>query len=148
VSGGSFDSKMFDVISKYKSPYILMHLKGIPKDMMSQTNYENLILDLLNYFRKKISKLKSLGINDIILDPGFGFAKDFEQNFEILNNLNSFRIFNLPILVGISRKSFVKKKYGVDNPLEGTLELNRIAIENGAEIIRVHDVKEHVSLIK
>jgi len=148
VSGGSFDSKMFDVISKYKSPYILMHLKGIPKDMMSQTNYENLILDLLNYFRKKISKLKSLGINDIILDPGFGFAKDFEQNFEILNNLNSFRIFNLPILVGISRKSFVKKKYGVDNSLEGTLELNKIAIENGAEIIRVHDVKEHISLIK
>ena len=78
----------------------------------------------------------------------FGFAKYFEQNFEILNNLNSFKIFDLPILVGLSRKSFIKKKYGVDNSLKGTLELNKIAIENGAEIIRVHDVKEHVSLIK
>ena len=148
VSGGSLDSEMFDIISKYNRPYILMHLKGTPKDMMSKTNYDDLILDLLNYFRKKIHELNALGINDIILDPGFGFAKDFEQNFEILNNLNSFKIFDLPILVGLSRKSFIKKKYGVDNSLKGTLELNKIAIENGAEIIRVHDVKEHVSLIK
>ena len=148
VSGGSLDSEMFDVISKYNSPYILMHMKGKPKDMMSKINYDDLILDLLNYFRKKINKLNSLGINDIILDPGFGFAKDFEQNFEILNNLNSFKIFDLPILVGLSRKSFIKTKYGVDNSLKGTLDLNKIAIENGAEIIRVHDVKEHVSLIK
>ena len=148
VSGGSLDSEMFDVISKYNSPYILMHIKGTPKDMMSKTNYDDLILDLLNYFRKKINKLNSLGINDIILDPGFGFAKDFEQNFEILNNLNLFKIFDLPILVGLSRKSFIKTKYGVDNSLKGTLDLNKIAIENGAEIIRVHDVKEHVSLIK
>jgi dihydropteroate synthase len=148
VSGGSLDSEMFNVISKYNSPYILMHLKGTPKDMMTQTNYDDLILDLLNYFRKKINMLNSLGINDIILDPGFGFAKDFSQNFEILNNLNSFKIFDLPILVGLSRKSFIKKKYGVDNSLKGTLELNKMAIKNGAEIIRVHDVKEHVSLIK
>lgn len=148
VSGGSLDSEMFDVISKYNSPYILMHIKGTPKDMMSKTNYDDLILDLLNYFRKKINKLNSLGVNDIILDPGFGFAKDFEQNFEILNNLNLFKIFDLPILVGLSRKSFIKTKYGVDNSLKGTLDLNKIAIENGAEIIRVHDVKEHVSLIK
>jgi dihydropteroate synthase len=148
VSGGSLDSEMFNVISKYNSPYILMHLKGTPKDMMTQTNYDDLILDLLNYFRKKINMLNSLGINDIILDPGFGFAKDFSQNFEILNNLNSFKIFDLPILVGLSRKSFIKKKYGTDNSLKGTLELNKMAIKNGAEIIRVHDVKEHVSLIK
>jgi dihydropteroate synthase len=148
VSGGSLDSEMFNVISKYNSPYILMHIKGTPKDMMTQTNYDDLILDLLNYFRKKINMLNSLGINDIILDPGFGFAKDFSQNFEILNNLNSFKIFDLPILVGLSRKSFIKKKYGVDNSLKGTLELNKMAIKNGAEIIRVHDVKEHVSLIK
>ena len=120
VSGGSLDSEMFDIISKYNRPYILMHLKGTPKDMMSKTNYDDLILDLLNYFRKKIHELNSLGINDIILDPGFGFAKDFEQNFEILNNLNSFKIFDLPILVGLSRKSFIKKKYGVDNSLKGT----------------------------
>ena len=148
VSGGNYDKKMFDVISKYNCPYILMHLKGTPKDMMTKANYEDLILDLIHYFRKKINKLNSLGINDIILDPGFGFAKDFDQNFEILRNLNSFNVFDLPILVGLSRKSFVKKKYGVENSLEGTLELNKIAIENGAEIIRVHDVKEHIRLIK
>tara|TARA_B100001996_G_scaffold266503_1_gene208161 strand:- start:575 stop:1306 length:732 start_codon:yes stop_codon:yes gene_type:complete len=147
VSGGNYDKKMFDVISKYNCPYILMHLKGTPKDMMTKANYEDLILDLIHYFRKKINKLNSLGINDIILDPGFGFAKDFDQNFEILRNLNSFNVFDLPILVGLSRKSFVKKKYGIENSLEGTLELNKIAIENGAEIIRVHDVKEHIRLI-
>ena len=147
VSGGSYDKKMFDVISKYNCPYILMHLKGTPKDMMTKANYGDLILDLIHYFRKKINKLNSLGINDIILDPGFGFAKDFDHNLEILRNLNSFNVFDLPILVGLSRKSFVKKKYGIENSLEGTLELNKIAIENGAEIIRVHDVKEHIRLI-
>ena len=92
--------------------------------------------------------LYSLENNDIILDPGFGFAKDFDQNFEILNKLDSFQIFNLPILVGLSRKSFIKKKYGMQNSLKGTIELNKIALKNGAEIIRVHDVKEHINLIK
>ena len=116
--------------------------------MMSKTNYKNLLLNLIEYFDKKITKLKSYGINDIIIDPGFGFAKDFDQNYDILNNLNLFNIFNLPILVGLSRKSFVKKKYGVENSLKGTLDLNKIAIENGANIIRVHDVLEHQNLIK
>ena len=125
-----------------------MHLRGTPKDMMSKTNYDNLIIDIINYFRKKIDKLKSLGINDIILDPGFGFAKDFDQNFEILDNLNVFKTFDLPILVGLSRKSFIRKKYGIENSLKGTLEMNKLAIENGAEIIRVHDVEAHVNLIK
>ena len=148
VSGGSYDTKMFDVIAEYNIPYILMHLRGTPKDMMSKTNYDNLIIDIINYFRKKIDKLKSLGINDIILDPGFGFAKDFDQNFEILDNLNVFKTFDLPILVGLSRKSFIRKKYGIENSLKGTLEMNRLAIENGAEIIRVHDVEAHVNLIK
>ena len=139
---------MFKIISKYKVPYILMHIKGTPKNMMEKTSYENLIIEILNYFRKKIEILKNYGINDIILDPGFGFAKDFDQNFEILNKLDSFQIFNLPILVGLSRKSFIKKKYGIENSLKGTIELNKIALKNGAEIIRVHDVKEHVNLIK
>ena len=125
-----------------------MHLRGKPKNMMSKTNYKNLLLNLIEYFDKKITKLKSYGINDIIIDPGFGFAKDFDQNYDILNNLNLFNIFNLPILVGLSRKSFVKKKYGVENSLKGTLDLNKIAIENGANIIRVHDVLEHQNLIK
>lgn len=148
VSGGSYDSNMYNVISKNNVPYVLMHLRGTPKDMMSRTNYDDLIIDILSYFRKKIDKLNSLGVNDIILDPGFGFAKDFEQNFEILDNLNVFKIFNLPILVGLSRKSFIRKKYGVENSLEGTLEMNKLAIKKGAEIIRVHDIKEHINLIK
>ena len=126
----------------------LKNKSGKPKNMMSKTNYKNLLLNLIEYFDKKITKLKSYGINDIIIDPGFGFAKDFDQNYDILNNLNLFNIFNLPILVGLSRKSFVKKKYGVENSLKGTLDLNKIAIENGANIIRVHDVLEHQNLIK
>ena len=112
-----------------------------------QTDYHNIIVDILTYFRKKIERLNSLGINDIILDPGFGFAKEFEQNLDLLNNLNIFKIFELPILVGLSRKSFIKKKYGENKALHGTLEMNKLAIQNGAEIIRVHDVKEHVKLV-
>ena len=148
VSGGSYDSNMYKVISENNVPYVLMHLRGTPKDMMSKTNYDDLIIDIMSYFRKKIDKLNSLGVNDIILDPGFGFAKDFEQNFEILDNLNVFGTFNLPILVGLSRKSFIRKKYGVENSLEGTIEMNKLAIEKGAEIIRVHDIKEHNNLIR
>tara|TARA_B100000902_G_scaffold386081_1_gene428255 strand:- start:993 stop:1811 length:819 start_codon:yes stop_codon:yes gene_type:complete len=147
VSGGSFDSNMFNVISENKIPYVLMHLRGTPKDMMSKTDYDDLIIDIMSYFKKKIDKLNSLGVNDIILDPGFGFAKDFDQNFEILDNLSVFSVFNLPILVGLSRKSFIRNKYGVENSLEGTLEMNKLALEKGAEIIRVHDIKEHRNLI-
>ena len=148
VSGGTYDDKMFQTISEIKVPYILMHLRGTPNNMMTKTNYNNLILNLIEYFDEKITKLKSYGVNDIIIDPGFGFAKDFHQNYDLLYNLNLFKILDLPILVGLSRKSFVKKKYGVDNALEGTLDLNKIAIENGANIIRVHDVLEHYNLIK
>ena len=148
VSGGTYDDKMFQTISEIKVPYILMHLRGTPNNMMTKTNYNNIILNLIEYFDEKITKLKSYGVNDIIIDPGFGFAKDFDQNYDLLHNLNLFNILDLPILVGLSRKSFVKKKYGVDNSLEGTLHLNKIAIENGANIIRVHDVLEHHNLIK
>ena len=148
ISGGSYDDKMFQTISEIKVPYVLMHLRGTPNNMMSKTNYKNLLLNLIEYFDKKTTKLKSYGVNDIIIDPGFGFAKDFDQNYDILKNLNLFNIFDLPILVGLSRKSFVKKKYGIENSLKGTLDLNKIAIENGANIIRVHDVLEHHNLIK
>ena len=148
ISGGSYDDKMFQTISELKVPYVLMHLRGTPNNMMSKTNYKNLLLNLIEYFDKKTTKLKSYGVNDIIIDPGFGFAKDFDQNYDILKNLNLFNIFDLPILVGLSRKSFVKKKYGIENSLKGTLDLNKIAIEKGANIIRVHDVLEHHNLIK
>ena len=150
ISGGSFDSNMYKVVSNFKAPYVLMHLRGIPKNMMEKTNYENLMVELLKYFSKKIKRLKKFGINDVILDPGFGFAKDYNQNYEILKNLSLLKKFNLPILVGLSRKLFVKKKFGSSNvdSLKGTIKLNEIAINNGANILRVHDVKENLFLIR
>ena len=118
--------------------------------MMEKTNYENLMIELLKYFSKKIKRLKKFGINDVILDPGFGFAKDYNQNYEILKNLSLLKKFNLPILAGLSRKLFVKKKFGSSNvdSLKGTIKLNEIAINNGANILRVHDVKENLFLIR
>jgi len=150
ISGGSYDSNMYKVVSNFKAPYVLMHLRGIPKNMMEKTNYENLMIELLKYFSKKIKRLKKFGINDVILDPGFGFAKDYNQNYEILKNLSLLKKFNLPILVGLSRKLFVKKKFGSSNAdsLKGTIKLNEIAINNGANILRVHDVKENLFLIR
>jgi len=150
ISGGSYDSNMYKVVSNFKAPYVLMHLRGIPKNMMEKTNYENLMIEILKYFAKKIKRLKKFGINDVILDPGFGFAKDYNQNYEILKNLSLLKKFNLPILVGLSRKLFVKKKFGSSNvdSLKGTIKLNEIAINNGANILRVHDVKENLFLIR
>tara|TARA_B100001750_G_scaffold44529_1_gene32782 strand:+ start:9103 stop:9945 length:843 start_codon:yes stop_codon:yes gene_type:complete len=150
ISGGSYDSNMYKVVSNFKAPYVLMHLRGIPKNMMEKTNYDNLMVELLKYFSKKIKKLKKFGINDVILDPGFGFAKDYNQNYEVLKNLSLLKKFNLPILVGLSRKLFVKKKFGSSNvdSLKGTIKLNEIAVNNGANILRVHDVKENLFLIR
>ena len=150
ISGGSYDSNMYKVVSNFKAPYVLMHLRGIPKNMMEKSNYENLMIELLKYFSKKIKRLKKFGINDVILDPGFGFAKNYNQNYEILKNLSLLKKFNLPILVGLSRKLFVKKKFGSSNAdsLKGTIKLNEIAINNGANILRVHDVKENLFLIR
>ena len=150
ISGGSYDSNMYKVVSNFKAPYVLMHLRGIPKNMMEKTNYENLMIELLKYFSKKIKRLNKFGINDVILDPGFGFAKDYNQNYEILKNLSLLKKFNLPILVGLSRKLFVKKKFGSSNvdSLKGTIKLNEMAINNGANILRVHDVEENLFLIR
>ena len=150
ISGGSYDSNMYKVVSNFKAPYVLMHLRGIPKNMMEKTNYDNLMVELLKYFSKKIKKLKKFGINDVILDPGFGFAKDYNQNYEVLKNLSLLKKFNLPILVGLSRKLFVKKKFVSSNvdSLKGTIKLNEIAVNNGANILRVHDVKENLFLIR
>ena len=144
VSGGSFDKKMFSVVGELGLPYILMHSRGNPKSMKNLTNYDNLLEDISLYFSKKIELLQSNGVKDIIIDPGFGFAKTFDQNFTILNNLNYFTILDLPILVGISRKSFVQKKFNVsiENSLNASVQLNKTALENHASILRVHDVKE------
>ena len=139
---------MFKTASELRMPYILMHIRGTPKTMLDKTDYKELIPDIMDYFKKKIDMLYDLDVVDVIIDPGFGFAKDYEQNYELLRNLKLFQIFELPLLAGLSRKSFIKKKYGEDKTLEGTLELNKIALENGADIIRVHDVKENKLLIK
>lgn len=149
VSGGSYDSNMYKIISKYKAPYVLMHLRGTPKTMNLKSNYKNLMAELMLFFSKKIQVLNEFGINDIILDPGFGFAKDYNQNYDILKNLSLLNKFNLPILVGLSRKSFVKKKFGSSdrNSLNGTIKLNKIAVDNGAHILRVHDVKENALIL-
>ena len=149
VSAGEFDSKMFEVVSKLKLPYVLMHNRGNSKTMMNFTNYNNLLSDMISFFVKKIEVLHSLKMKDIIIDPGFGFAKTYDQNIEILDNLDYFSILDSPILVGLSRKSFIQKKFNVSlkNSLGGSLKLNKIALKNNASILRVHDVKETKGLI-
>jgi dihydropteroate synthase len=150
ISAGSLDEKMMDMISRYNVPYIMMHLRGTPQTMQSQADYENLINEMITYFSGKISKARSLGINDLIIDPGFGFAKTLDQNYEILSNLELFKVLDLPILAGISRKSMIYKtlENTAEDALNGTTVLNTIAITKGANIIRVHDVKEAMECVK
>jgi dihydropteroate synthase len=149
ITGGG-DPEMYKVASEYKSAYILMHMKGTPQDMVSKAQYENLLHELLDYFSVRIMKLKEMGVKDIIIDPGFGFAKNINHNFNLLSNLNYFEILNHPILVGLSRKSMIYKKLGIssDDALNGTTVLNTIALSKGASILRVHDVKEAFQTIK
>jgi dihydropteroate synthase len=150
ISAGNLDEKIIDVVAKYNVPYIMMHMRGTPQTMQSQTNYENIIKEILFYFSEKVSKARSLGINDLIVDPGFGFAKTLEQNYEVLQNLELFKMLDLPILAGISRKSMVYKPLGLtaNEALNGTTVLNTIALTKGANILRVHDVKEAVECVK
>ena len=150
ISAGSLDEKMMEVIASNKVPYIMMHLRGTPQTMQNQTNYEHLINEILTYFSDKINKARSLGINDLIIDPGFGFAKTTDQNYEILSNLELFKVLELPILAGISRKSMIYKTLDInaEEALNGTTVLNTIAITKGASIIRVHDVKQAMECVK
>ena len=150
ISAGNLDEKMMEVVAKYNVPYIMMHLRGTPKTMQSQTNYENIIKEIVFYFSEKVNKARSLGINDLIIDPGFGFAKTLEQNYEVLQNLELFQMLDLPLLAGISRKSMVYKPLGLtaDEALNGTTVLNTIALSKGANILRVHDVKEALECVK
>ncbi len=150
ISGGELDPKMFGTIAKWNVPYILMHMRGTPQTMINQTEYDNLLLELLTYFNNKINILKNLGLNDIIVDPGFGFAKNIRQNFLLLKNLPYFKALEKPLLVGISRKSMIYKSLGVgpDEALNGTTVLNTLALQNKASILRVHDVKEAVECVK
>ena len=150
ISGGSLDENMFSVVEKMKVPYILMHMKGTPQTMNSQNNYSDLKEDVYDYFSAKIKELNNRGIKDIILDPGFGFAKDIQQNYDLLKNLNYFETLQLPILVGVSRKSMIYKvlKTTPEQSLNGSTALNMIGLLNGASILRVHDVKEACETIQ
>lgn len=150
ISAGNLDDKMLEVIAKYNVPYIMMHMRGTPETMQSLTVYEDIVKDVLFYFSEKISQARSLGINDLIIDPGFGFAKTIAQNYEIIQKLELFQGLELPILIGVSRKSMIHKTLRItaDEALNGTTVLNTIALTKGAQILRVHDVKEAVECVK
>jgi len=144
ISAGSMDNKMIEVVAALKIPYILMHMKGTAQTMQQNAVYENVTREVLDFFITKTHELKKAGIIDLIIDPGFGFAKNIDDNFELLKNLSVFKMLNRPILVGISRKSTIYKTLGInaDDALNGTTVLNTIGLINGASILRVHDVKE------
>ncbi len=150
VSAGTFDKDMFKTIAEHNVPYIMMHIKGTPLNMQVNPEYENVVKEITGYFSERIQLLKQSGVKDIIIDPGFGFGKTIENNYQILNKLDLFKIFELPILVGLSRKSMINKilKIKPDEALNGTTVLNTIALIKGAKILRVHDVKQAMETIK
>lgn len=150
ISGLSLDENMLKVISDNQAAYILMHMRGNPQTMGQLNNYANVFVDVVSELSVKVKMLKDAGVHDIIIDPGFGFAKNVEQNHHLLRNLDAFQLFELPLLVGISRKSMIYKKLGItpEESLNGTIALNAIAINKGASILRVHDVKEAVEIIR
>lgn len=150
ISGGTLDSEMWKTAAKLNCPYVLMHMRGNPKTMTSLTQYQNVTVEVLKDLSEKIRMARSFGINDIIVDPGFGFAKTKEQSFELLNNLDLFLNLDFPVLVGVSRKSFIYKTLNAspEEALNGTIILNAIALLKGSSILRVHDVAEAVECIK
>jgi dihydropteroate synthase len=150
ISAGELDPDMIPTVGTLSVPYIAMHMRGNPKTMQENTQYENILLEIMNYFSKKLEDCKNSGIKDVIIDPGLGFAKTLEQNYWILRNLAYFKTIQAPVLVGLSRKSMIYKKLGIqpENALNGTTALNMAALLNGANILRVHDVKEAKETIK
>ena len=150
ISGGNLDEGMLTVIAQYNVPYIVMHMRGTPQTMQSLTKYDDIIKEMLFYFSSIIAKARTLGINDLIIDPGFGFAKTLDQNYEVLRHLELFQILDLPILAGISRKSMIYKVLdsNAKEALNGTTFLNGFALSKGASILRVHDVREAVEAVK
>ena len=149
IAAGSLDEQMMAVIAKHNVPYIMMHMRGTPQTMQTMTDYEDIVKEMLFYFSQKVHQARSLGINDLILDPGFGFAKTTVQNYEVLQKMELFQILELPLLAGISRKSMVYKPLhsNASEALNGTTVLNTIALTKGAKILRVHDVKEAMECI-
>jgi dihydropteroate synthase len=150
ISGGDGDNKMFSIVEKLNVPYIMMHMKGDPRTMQNNPVYDDIVADILKWLGERIYKLKSAGLKDIIIDPGFGFGKTIDHNFELLRRLGDFSITGLPVIVGISRKSMIWKTLGIsaEDALSGTTALNAIALFNGADILRVHDVKEAVQTVR
>lgn len=149
ISAGELDEKMFAVIAQYNVPYIMMHMRGNPQTMPGLTHYDDIIKEILLYFSEKVKKARSLGINDLILDPGFGFAKTTNQNYEVLQKMELFNLLELPVLAGVSRKSMIYKTLNntPQEALNGTTVLNTIALTKGAKILRVHDVKEAMECV-
>ena len=150
ISAGQFDEKMVDTIARLQVPYIAMHLRGNPQILMETTRYDHLMQDILLYFAEKINGLRRRGVNDVWIDPGFGFSKTTAQNYEILDKLEEFHIFELPVVVGLSRKSMIREALDVsaDDSLNGTTALNMFALTKGVHILRVHDVKEAVQTVQ
>ncbi len=150
ISGGDLDGAMIETVATLKVPYMVMHMRGDPQTMAHQTFYTDLIKDIIDHFHRKLYVLEQAGIRDVIIDPGFGFAKTREQNFALLQNLNHFKILGKPILVGLSRKSMIWKTLRItpEEALNGTTSLHTIALLKGASIVRVHDVKEAVQVVK
>ena len=144
ISAGELDSKMFETIADLNVPYIIMHMQGTPDTMQMNPQYNNVVKDIIKYFSEKLEKLKLLGVNDVIIDPGFGFGKNIDHNYQLLKYLDDFKIFELPVLVGVSRKSMIFKELSISSgeALNGTTVINTLALQGGANILRVHDVLE------
>ena len=150
IAAGNLDENMMKVVAKYKVPYIMMHMRGTPQTMSSLNEYQNMLQEIMFYFSEKIKTARTLGINDLIIDPGFGFSKNIAQNFELLSHFQIFKELGLPLLAGLSRKSTIYKTLGItpQEALNGTTVLNTMALAKGASILRVHDVKEAVEAVK
>jgi dihydropteroate synthase len=149
ISAGNLDDKMLETIAKYNVPYIMMHMRGTPETMQKMTSYDDIVKEILFYFSEKVSKARSFGVNDLIVDPGFGFAKTLDQNYEVLQKMELFEILELPLLAGFSRKSMIYKtlQSSAEEALNGTTVLNTVALIKGAKILRVHDVKEAMECV-
>ncbi|HDR52461.1 MAG TPA: dihydropteroate synthase [Mariniphaga anaerophila] len=150
ISGGSLDSKMFETIGKMNVPYVLTHIQGTPQNMQENPHYDDVVKDISTWMSESVKRLTKFGVKDVIIDPGFGFGKDLKHNYDLLNRLDSFKVFQLPVMVGLSRKSMIWKWLGIkpEEALNGTTALNTMALLGGADILRVHDVKEAVEVIE
>jgi dihydropteroate synthase len=150
ISAGRLDEAMYETVAALRVPYVLMHMQGTPRNMQQNPHYEDVVIEILDFFIREMGKLRELGIHDIILDPGFGFGKTLAHNYELLKGMQVFQILEAPVLAGLSRKSMITRLLGV-NPseaLNGTTALHMAALQNGAKILRVHDVKEAVEVVK